>query len=114
MTKKVFKNSTEKISFLFIFITVGITITVILISYFLNTKLIIQGDIVNWATLIVEIGIGIGIALAILIYSNSQQTKFQKQQDEIETLIKSVENMESRQEQFHKKNSRRYCLSFKF
>ncbi len=97
---------TARISQVFIGISVGIGVTLIVISLGLQIPIKDGWDVANWATLVVEIGIGIAIASAILLYEGGKREKSQEQQNKIAELIEQTKKITSELERKTKKDEK--------
>lgn len=84
----------SRIAGIFVSATAAVVATILLVTLWANVPIKDNWDVSNWATLVVEIGIGGAIATSILLYSNSQQRKFKKQQEQITTLLKETKNQQ--------------------
>ncbi len=83
---------------IFLYVVIGVLITIGLIFATLAYTQNSEWDLPNWITLTVEIGVGIGIATSILSYDRARQKKSEEQQDEISDMIKHIGKLEELQQ----------------
>ena len=80
-----------KISRIFLLAIIGILFVLVLAENQYKDIVDDNGDISNWATLVIEIGIGVALGLALLTYTNHQQAKSTETQDQIKELVDQLD-----------------------
>lgn len=84
---------TDKITLIFLGITTAIPLALLIIYqvHHISVK-DLNGDVSNWATLVIEVGIGIIIGATIFVYSNFVQGKSDKDIRDIREISKKLDD----------------------
>jgi len=88
------KELTDKIIFIALGILFGISFVLFLLDHLLPISFTdLNGDVSNWATLVIEIGIGIAIGSTIFLYSNFKQNKSSEDITDVKDISKKLDGM---------------------
>jgi len=86
----------SEISLVIFSAVLAIPMALIIFSLGLGLDIVKNGDVLNWASMTVEVGIGITVAILILVYELRKNDKFKAQQTKIEKIVEDVNAEQSK------------------
>ena len=81
----------DKIILLFLITFFAIPLTLFLVGEWHQTTIMDRnGDVSNWATLVIEVGIGVALGSTIFVYSNFHQKKSSEDITDVKRHLKQI------------------------